>query len=128
MNLRPKGAAMRKNRDLTENVRLLDNRLLAEMLCVSQSQLFALRQAGRVPLKPIRLGGSAAMTGGRPSNGLRRAARWTGGRDDEQTTDPTGQPDADTAALRPCRPGRAAGHTPRLAVRSGHTAATGGRG
>ncbi|HPD48323.1 MAG TPA: hypothetical protein P5279_13255 [Anaerohalosphaeraceae bacterium] len=49
---------MRKNRDLTENVRLLDNRLLAEMLCVSQSQLFALRQAGRVPLKPIRLGGS----------------------------------------------------------------------
>ena len=49
---------MKKNRTITDNTRLVSYQLLAEMLGVSTSQVFALRERGRIPLKPIRLGGS----------------------------------------------------------------------
>lgn len=47
-----------KVRTLTDNVRLVSYPLLAEMLGISTSQVFALRERGRIPLKTIRLGGS----------------------------------------------------------------------
>ena len=48
----------KKNRAVVADTRLLTYEQIGVMLSVSTSQVFSLRERGRIPLKPIRLGGS----------------------------------------------------------------------
>lgn len=48
---------MRKNRQITEDTRLLSYAQIATMLSCSVSQVFSLRERGRLPIKPLRIGG-----------------------------------------------------------------------
>ena len=48
---------MRKERTIQADTRLLSYQQIATMLSCSVSQVFSLREKGRLPIKPIRIGG-----------------------------------------------------------------------